>query len=87
MVARCIENGWFAVTANRIGEERRRQGTLRFTGQSQILDPRGAILVRAPAARARLALVEIDVTRAREKRITPRNHLLRDRRPLYRALD
>jgi len=84
MVARCIENGIFAVTANRSGEER----GLRFTGRSQVVDPRGKVLVRAPTSRTRLGLVDVDPARARDKRITGRNHLLRDRRPeMYPGLD
>ena len=86
MIARCIENGVFAVTANRIGEERRPRGTVRFTGRSQIVDPRGTVLLRASAQRARLGVAEIDPARARDKRITPLNDVLRDRRPeLYRT--
>jgi len=85
MLARCLENGVFAVTANRFGEERRPRGSLRFTGRSQIVDPSGGILVRAPAQRERLAVVAIDPRAARVKRLTPRNHLLRDRRPEFYA--
>jgi len=81
MPTRCLENGIFAVTANRFGADRRPQGTLRFTGRSQITGPRGDILYRAPAARAALRVVDVDPAAARNKKITPRNHLLRDRRP------
>lgn len=81
MPTRCIENGVFAVTANRHGEDRRPHGTVRFTGRSQIVAPDGTIRHRGPAARAELHVEEIDPSRARNKSITPRNHLLRDRRP------
>jgi len=85
MLARCVENGVFAVTANRYGEDRRPQGSLRFTGRSQIVDPRGRILAAAPSQRTRLAVVQIDPAEARVKRLTSRNHLLRDRRPDFYA--
>jgi predicted amidohydrolase len=81
MFARCIENGVFAVTANRCGSDRRPHGQVRFTGRSQITGPRGETLGRAPASREELRIVRIDPRRARDKRMTPTNHLLRDRRP------
>jgi len=81
MIGRSIENGVFTVTANRFGEDRRPRGSLRFTGRSQITGPRGELLFRAPARREVLQVVRIDPARARDKRITPRNHLLADRRP------
>jgi predicted amidohydrolase len=83
MVARCIENAVFAVTCNRFGEDRRSSGRVRFTGRSQIVGPRGELLGRAPMQRRRLQLVEIDAARARDKKITPRNHLFRDRHPEF----
>jgi len=43
--------------------------------------PGGKLLHRAPAGREELYVTAIDPRRARDKRITPRNHLLRDRLP------
>jgi predicted amidohydrolase len=85
MRTRCLENGVFAVTANRCGEDRRPHGTLRFTGRSQIGGPRGEVLFGAPAARAMVHVETIDPSRARNKKLTPRNHLLLDRRPEFYA--
>jgi predicted amidohydrolase len=83
MITRCIENGVFSITANRTGADRCRQGAIRFTGRSQIVDPKGELLFRAPA-RGVLAHVEpIDPARTNDKSLTPRNHLLRDRRPEF----
>ena len=87
MPVRCLENGVFAVTANRTGAEARLagRGELRFTGGSQVVDPRGGLLRAAGADEERLGLVEIDPGRALDKWITARNHALDDRRPeLYR---
>ena len=86
-VTRCIENGVFAVTANRIGTEDRRAGRLTFTGGSQITDPRGEILAHASNDAEEVITAEIDPARADEKYVTDCNHLITDRRPgLYRAL-
>lgn len=87
MRARCIENGLYAVTCNRHGTERRPRGELTFTGQSQVMGPKGDMIVRAASDQNELAVVEIDVKKARDKSITERNDLLSDRRPeFYRAL-
>lgn len=83
MRTRCLENGVFAITANRIGAESRDGRRLEFTGRSQIVGPRGELLHRGPANRSQLFLVDIDPRQAREKHLTPRNHLLRDRRPRF----
>jgi predicted amidohydrolase len=81
MVTRCLENNVFAVTANRFGADKRSQGTLRFTGKSQITAPRGKVLFRAPSQREVLHVEAIDPSLARDKSITARNDLLHDRRP------
>jgi len=86
MPTRCLENGVFAITANRSGADRRPHGTLRFTGRSQITGPRGDILCRAPASAETVRVIPIDPSRARDKWITRRNHILRDRRPGRYAL-
>ncbi len=87
MITRCLENNVFAVTANRFGADVRPHGTLRFTGQSQIVAPKGKLLHRAPAQREALFVTEIDLSLARDKTITGLNHLFDDRRPkFYRPL-
>lgn len=85
MAVRALENGVFTATANRVGEEARSASALRYTGCSQIVSPKGAALVRLSADTPEAAVVEIDVTEARNKRITSRNDVLADRRPeMYR---
>jgi len=81
MVTRCIENGVFAATANRIGTEHRTESPLRFTGQSQIVSPAGQRLIRVGEAFSGVQVVSIDPTLARDKAITPVNHRFDDRRP------
>jgi predicted amidohydrolase len=87
MVTRAIENRVFTVTCNRVGVEARGGVALRFTGRSQIVDPRGKVLLRAPAHGEMLRILDLDVRAASRKQLTRRNDLFRDRRPeLYSAL-
>ncbi|MBN2359028.1 MAG: hypothetical protein JXR83_06215, partial [Deltaproteobacteria bacterium] len=86
MLTRSLENGVYAITANRCGSDRRPHGSVRFTGRSQIAGPRGELIHRAPAQRRELYLVDVDLRRARDKALTPFNDLLADRRPRYYRL-
>ncbi len=88
MITRSIENRVFSVTANRVGTEERIKGKpLKFIGLSQIVSPDGTVLKRAGSMRPQIGVAEIDVSMARNKWITPKNHLFRDRRPsMYRRL-
>jgi predicted amidohydrolase len=72
-----LTNRVYVVTANRIGTER----DLTFTGLSTIADPKGQVLLQASQAQEETGVVEADVALARDKWITPRNHILDDRRP------
>jgi len=88
MPLRCLENGVFAITANRCGDETRGEKTLHFTGGSQVVSPAGEVLVHAPEDEDQLLVTELDPAVARDKWLTTKNHLLQDRRPgLYTALD
>ena len=76
-------NRVYVVLANRIGTE----GKLSFTGLSLIAAPRGEILQQASATDEAVDVAELDPGKARDKMITPLNHVLQDRRPdVYRAL-
>lgn len=82
MVTRCLENGVYAVTANRVGVEHRPpRPALAFTGQSVILGPGGEQLARGPAQGPALLVAEVDPARARRKVIASGNDLLAERRP------
>lgn len=83
MPTRCLENGVFGLTANRIGRESHVPGkpALTFTGGSQIVGPRGEVLAAGPQTGEALVRAEIAPEAARNKRLTARNHLLADRRP------
>lgn len=72
-----LTNRVFVITCNRIGSE----GDLHFTGLSLIADPRGEVLAQGSRNGTDVVLQEIDLDKARDKAITPRNHLFDDRRP------
>ncbi|MCW8926527.1 MAG: hypothetical protein OQJ84_09735 [Xanthomonadales bacterium] len=69
-------NRIFAILCNRTGVEK----DLAFTGQSIIANPSGEVLSRAPADLEAISVVEIDIGAAKNKRITPRNDVIADRR-------
>jgi predicted amidohydrolase len=73
---RAVTNRVYVVTANRVGTE----GDLSFTGASTIASPRGEVLAQASSQGEAVDIVEVDVALARDKQITPRNHLFDDRR-------
>jgi len=81
MITRCIENGFFAVTVNRVGVEARAGVELKFIGTSQIVNPRGVVLMRSGEVEEGLRIIDIDPRQADDKMVTARNHLIRDRRP------
>ncbi len=82
MITRCLENGVFAATANRIGSDTKPDGSnLTFTGGSQVVNPRGEVLCRATVDEEAVLIIDIDPAEADDKLITEHNHLLNDRRP------
>jgi len=88
MVTRSIENRVFTITSNRTGTEKIEDPAeggggkeeLTFTGNSQIVNPKGRILAKANAEEEKLCVIEIDPSLAKDKRITPNNHIFEDRR-------
>ncbi len=83
MLTRTLENGVFAVTANRYGEETCNGNLLNFTGQSQIVTNRGELVYRASEQSDELVVRAIDPDKAFDKMLTGRNHLLEDRHPEF----
>ncbi|UCE60734.1 MAG: hypothetical protein JSU63_03080 [Phycisphaerales bacterium] len=72
-----LMNRIFIVTANRVGQE----GDLTFTGLSTMANPKGEVLCQAPETGNHVAVVDVDIALAHDKMITPRNHVIADRRP------
>jgi predicted amidohydrolase len=83
MITRCIENGVFAITANRVGAEARAGLDLTFIGLSQVVAPRGDILIRATEKEEVVRVIDIDPSEADDKMVTRRNHVIDDRRPEF----
>lgn len=70
-------NRTFNITANRIGKER----GITFTGQSIITDPSGITLFKASSENEEVKITRLNLSEARNKMITPLNHLFNDRHP------
>ena len=87
MVTRCLENRVFAVTANRVGTEKRGdKDRLSFIGRSGIASPQGQILCRASEEGEECATAEILPAQAQAKDLNEYNNLFDDRRPeLYQG--
>jgi predicted amidohydrolase len=82
MPIRCMENRVFAITANRIGVEKRKgDQQLKFIGRSQIVSPEGKVLIHASEDEEKMFISEINITLARNKAINQYNDIFNDRRP------
>jgi len=76
--AQAFMNKMFIVTANRYGTE----GNITFGGNSFITNPDAQIIDQAVSDQDAVSVVDIDITEARNKFVTPRNHVFEDRIPL-----
>jgi len=81
MKTRAIENRVFIATVNRTGREERGGPWYEFTGRSQVVNPKGEVLIRLGEDEDRAETVEVDLAQALDKKMTERNQLLSDRRP------
>ena len=79
MPIRALENRVYTITANRIGEER----GLRFIGKSTIASPKAEVLAMGSEDREEVAVVEVDLSLARDKRLNDINDVFADRRPEF----
>ena len=80
MITRCLENRIFAITSNRIGEEKRGDDHFNFTGKSQITSYNGEILSSAPEDKSHIDIIDIDIQKARDKKLNDFNDLFENRR-------
>jgi predicted amidohydrolase len=81
MITRCLENRVFAATANRVGRETRGESDFLYIGTSEIVSPRGEVLKRLDALSSGVAVVEVDASFARDKRLNEFNDLFEGLRP------
>jgi len=80
MVTRSLENGVFCVTANRTGKETIPEVRLRFTGASQITDPKGARILRFDRTEQTFKIIKITPRSSDTKNMNRYNNLFTDRR-------
>ncbi len=83
MVTRCLVNRVFAITSNRIGSENRGEDHFKFTGGSQITSYNGDVLSSAPDDDTYIDVIEIDVEKAKDKKLNLYNDVIKDRRPEF----
>ena len=75
--AQAVINRFFILTTNRIGSER----DISFSGRTFAVDPEGDVIAEASPDETEVLFTEIDPKAARNKMITPKNHVLNDRFP------
>jgi len=81
LITRALENRVFIISCNRTGAEERVAGKKYvFTGRSRIVGPDGKVLADGPPDAPAVITAEIDPSQASDKKLTPLNHLVRDRR-------
>lgn len=79
MCSRAIENRVFIITSSRAGKER----GLSFQGKSQIVNPDTSVIAKSGKEGEEVKVVDIDINLARNKKVTPRNDVISDRRPEF----
>ena len=85
MITRSIENRVFTATANRLGAENRDGEELTFTGRSQFTDYKGNRICQLGIDEENVLITQLDLSLARDKKITELNDLFLDRKMnLYR---
>ncbi len=77
---RAIENKVFIVLANRTGVEEREGMRNEFTGGSEVINPKGEVVLKVGRKEEGLFSISIDPEEARDKKVTEFNDLFQDRR-------
>ncbi|MBI5021440.1 MAG: acyltransferase [Ignavibacteriales bacterium] len=83
MITRCLENKIFSATADRVGKENRGDQKLSFIGQSEVVSPKGEILLRLSHDKPEAGVVQVDLHLSENKKSTDYNDLFEDRKPEY----
>ncbi len=87
MKTRCLENRVYAATADRVGTEERGGELLTYIGTSQVVSPNGEVLVRLGRTEPGVEVVDVDLSRARDKQLNSFNDVFSNLRPdQYRTL-
>lgn len=81
--AQAFMNKMFVITANRYGTE----SDITFSGNSFITNPDAIIIDQAGPNSDSVSVIDIEISEAREKMVTSRNHVFNDRKPdAYKGL-
>jgi predicted amidohydrolase len=83
MFTRAIENRVYTITANRIGMDVNGKKSLKFTGESVIVNPDGEYLSRASIDKEEVFFTTINPELSRNKRINDKNNIFEDRQELF----
>lgn len=87
MITRAIENRVFIITANRTGIEKRGKKINKFTGKSEIVSPKGEILLKVSERIQGIFSVDINPKEANDKNITNKNNIDEDLKYVKKILD
>jgi predicted amidohydrolase len=82
-ITRAIENRIFIVLANRNGIENRAGIKNEFTGESELVNPEGRIILKASKDEEGIFSIDIDPREARDKNVTGLNNIFEDRKPEF----
>ena len=85
MVTRCLENRVYAATANRVGKEDRGGHSFTYTGRSQVVSPKGEVVVRLSESKAGQAAATVDLETSVNKQLNEFNDLFADRKTDFYA--
>lgn len=82
-IVRAIENRVFIVLANRTGIENRFGTKNEFTGESEIVNPEGKVILKVEKDEQGIFSIEINPEKARDKNVTELNNIFEDRKPEF----
>ncbi len=82
-IVRAIENRVFIVLANRNGIEERFGSKNEFTGESEIVDPGGRVILKTGRGEEGIFSIDINPEKARDKKVTELNDIFEDRKPEF----
>jgi predicted amidohydrolase len=80
---RAIENRVFIVLANRTGVEKRQGNELEFTGCSEVVNPRGEVILKVGRNEEGIFIININPEESRDKNVTEFNNIFKDRKEEY----
>lgn len=80
---RSLENRVFIATSNRWGEEINALNSNKFTGMSQITNPKGEVITRFPKKGDMVKVIDIDSKEALNKNLNKYNNIFEDRIPNF----